>query len=53
MKVASRLEAKGLMTRGEGRDRRTKGLYLTAEGEHFFCDAITQHDQAEATLAAI
>ena len=36
MKVASPLEAKGLMTRGEGRDRRTKGLYLTAERERFF-----------------
>ena len=33
MKVASRLEEKGLLVRQNGRDGRTKGLFLTSEGE--------------------
>ena len=33
MKVASRLEEKGLLVRQGGRDGRSKGLFLTSEGE--------------------
>jgi len=52
MKVASRLEAEGHMERGEGRDRRSKGLYITAKGEEVLADAMRRHAQAEAVLAA-
>ncbi len=33
MKVASRLEEKGLLVRQSGRDGRSKGLFITSEGE--------------------
>ena len=52
MKVAARLEARGLLTRGEGRDRRSKGLYLTLAGEAALADLIARHDRAEARLTA-
>jgi DNA-binding MarR family transcriptional regulator len=52
MKVASRLEADGYLARGEGRDRRSKGLYLTPEGEAVLAEALRRHAQAEAVLAA-
>lgn len=51
MKVASRLEAKGLLTRDGGRDRRSKGLFLTPEGESALAEALRRHDRAEAVLA--
>lgn len=52
MKVASRLEARGLLTRGEGRDRRSKGLYLTEEGEAMLASLLRRHTRSEALLAA-
>ena len=52
MKVASRLEADGYMERGEGRDRRSKGLYITEMGEAVLGEALRRHAQAEAVLAA-
>lgn len=51
MKVASRLEAHGLLTRGKGRDRRSKGLYITAKGEQVLADMVDRHRRAEARLA--
>lgn len=51
MKVASRLEAKGLLTRNGGRDRRSKGLFLTPAGESALAEALRRHDRAEAVLA--
>ena len=50
MKVASRLETRGLLTRGEGRDRRSKGLYITAEGERALADLLLRHERAEAVI---
>jgi DNA-binding MarR family transcriptional regulator len=52
MKVATRLEARGLLTRGEGRDRRSKGLYITAEGEAALADLLARHARAEARLTS-
>lgn len=52
MKVASRLEAHGLLTRDSGRDRRSKGLFITAEGERVLADLLGRHARAEARLAA-
>lgn len=52
MKVATRLEARGLLTRGEGRNRRSKGLYITPEGEAVLTKLLACHDAAEARLAA-
>jgi DNA-binding MarR family transcriptional regulator len=52
MKVAARLEARGLLTRGEGRNRRSKGLYLTPMGEAALADLLARHDEAERRLAA-
>lgn len=52
MKVATRLEARGLLTRGEGRDRRSKGLYITPEGEAALADLLVRHALAEARLTA-
>jgi len=52
MKVASRLEAEGYLERGEGRDRRSKGLYITDKGENVLAEAMRRHAQAEAVLAA-
>jgi DNA-binding MarR family transcriptional regulator len=52
MKVASRLEARGLLTRGEGRNRRSKGLYLTGEGEMALAGLLRRHESAEAAIAA-
>ena len=51
MKVASRLEAQGLLTRGAGRDRRSRGLFLTAEGESVLADLLDRHRRAEACIA--
>src|SRR5687768_2671982 len=52
MKVAARLEARGLLTRGEGRNRRSKGLYLTPAGEAALTDLLARHEEAERRLAA-
>jgi DNA-binding MarR family transcriptional regulator len=52
MKVATRLEASGLLTRGEGRNRRSKGLYITPEGEALLADLLARHAAAEARLTA-
>lgn len=52
MKVASRLEARGLLTRGAGRDGRSKGLFLTPEGERVLDDLFDRHKQSEALLSA-
>ncbi|HWW65276.1 MAG TPA: MarR family transcriptional regulator [Sphingomonadaceae bacterium] len=51
MKVASRLEAEGLLTRGTGRDRRSKGLFITPEGERVLEALLARHARAEARLA--
>jgi DNA-binding MarR family transcriptional regulator len=52
MKVASRLEAQGLVTRGEGRDRRSKGLFITPVGEQVLEDLLQRHASAEAAISA-
>ncbi len=52
MKIASLLEGMGLMTRGPGRDRRSKGLYLTPDGERALAEVLALHARAEAILAA-
>lgn len=52
MKVASKLEAAGLLERGEGRDRRSKGLYITDQGTDALADGMRRHAKAEAVLAA-
>jgi DNA-binding MarR family transcriptional regulator len=52
MKVATRLEARGLLTRRQGRDRRSKGLYITPQGEAALADLLAVHAQAEARLTA-
>jgi DNA-binding MarR family transcriptional regulator len=52
MKVASRLEARGLLTRCAGRDGRSKGLYITPKGESVLDDLIAKHMQAEARLSS-
>jgi len=51
MKVASRLEGRGLLTRGAGQDRRSKGLFITPEGERALAAVLRQHDRAEERLA--
>jgi len=51
MKVASRLESRGLLMRGEGRDRRSKGLYLTEKGERTLADLMRRHRSAEAVIS--
>jgi len=52
MKVATRLEARGLLVRSGGRDRRSKGLYITPEGEAVLADLLARHSEAEALLAS-
>ena len=52
MKVASRLEERGLLTRGEGRDRRSKGLFITEKGERALDEILQLHESAEAAIAA-
>ncbi|MCB5423667.1 MarR family transcriptional regulator [Altererythrobacter sp. CC-YST694] len=52
MKVANRLEARGLLTRAEGRDGRSKGLYITPEGERILAELLDLHGEAEIRLAA-
>lgn len=52
MKLAARLEERGLITRGEGRDRRSVGLFITAEGEKVLAELLEHHRLAEARLAA-
>jgi DNA-binding MarR family transcriptional regulator len=52
MKLAARLEARGLLIRGEGRDRRSKGLYITPEGEAVLRHLMERHREAERRLAA-
>lgn len=52
MKVASRLEAKGLLTRREGRDRRSKGLHLTTKGEQVLGELLGLHERSETRLSA-
>lgn len=51
MKVASRLEAHGLLTRSEGRDARSKGLFLTEKGERTLDRLLALHTEAEVRLA--
>ncbi|WP_336978575.1 MarR family winged helix-turn-helix transcriptional regulator [Altererythrobacter fulvus] len=51
MKVANRLEARGLLTRAEGRDGRSKGLYITPQGEAALADLLERHGDAEQRLA--
>jgi DNA-binding MarR family transcriptional regulator len=51
MKVASRLETRGLLTRGAGRDRRSKGLFITAQGEDALTAVLRRHEAAEQLLA--
>jgi DNA-binding MarR family transcriptional regulator len=51
MKVASRLEARGYVQRREGRDRRSKGLYLTPAGETALAEVLRHHERAEVLLA--
>jgi|GEM_PF-1989360 len=51
MKVASRLEGRGLLTRGAGRDRRSRGLFITSEGERALAAVLARHERAEAQLA--
>jgi DNA-binding MarR family transcriptional regulator len=51
MKVASRLEARGLLMRGAGRDRRSRGLFISADGEVVLDRVLARHARAEARLA--
>ena len=51
MKVASRLEKRGLLVRGEGRDRRSKGLHITPKGETVLAELLAVHAEAERRLA--
>jgi DNA-binding MarR family transcriptional regulator len=51
MKVASRLESRGLLIRGEGRDRRSRGLYVTEKGEHALGDLMRRHRCAETVIS--
>lgn len=52
MKVATRLEKRGLLVRGKGRDRRSKGLHITPQGEAVLAELLALHERAEASLAA-
>ena len=52
MKLAARLEARGLLVRGAGRDRRSKGLYITEEGEAMLADLLERHRKSEAILTS-
>jgi DNA-binding MarR family transcriptional regulator len=52
MKVASRLEARGLLIRDSGSDGRSKGLFITPEGERVLDDLLDRHARAEARLTA-
>jgi len=52
MKVATRLEKRGLLIRGEGRNRRSKGLYITPEGEAKLKELLAVHAEAETRLIA-
>lgn len=52
MKVASRLEARGLLIRDSGRDGRSKGLFITPEGERALDDLLDRHACAEAKLTS-
>lgn len=52
MKVASRLEGHGLLTRGPGRDGRSKGLFITEKGECVLADLLERHKRSEARLAS-
>ena len=52
MKVASRLEARGLLIRDSGRDGRSKGLFITPEGERALDDLLDRHAEAEARLTS-
>lgn len=52
MKLAARLEARGLLVRGEGRNRRSKGLYITPAGEAALADLLERHCRSEAILTS-
>ena len=52
MKVASRLEARGLLSRGAGRDRRSLGLFITESGERELDDLLGRHQRSEALIAS-
>ena len=49
MKVAGLLSGLGLVERKDGRDRRSKGLFLTAAGARALRDATQRLDQSSAT----
>lgn len=51
MKVASRLESGGLLRRRAGRDRRSRGLFITPEGEVALAEMLPHHRRAEDRLA--
>ncbi len=50
--VVQRLEKKGLVRREGGRDRRTKNLFLTIEGERLLDDSVGPIGVFKATLMA-
>lgn len=52
MKVAARLEARGLLIRREGRNRRSKGLHITPKGKAVLAELLARHEEAEVRLAA-
>ena len=52
MKLAARLEERGLIVRGVGRDRRSKGLYITPRGRVVLDELLERHTAAEAVLAS-
>lgn len=51
MKIASTLETQGLLIRAAGRDRRSRGLFITEEGERVLANAVRRHEMAEKTIA--
>lgn len=50
MKLVNSLQDRGLVERREGRDRRSNGLYLTAEGEEAFKAMVAALVTAESRL---
>lgn len=50
MKVATRLGKRGLLIRGQGRNRRSKGPYITPAGESVLTELLARHEKAEHRL---
>ncbi len=50
MKLVDRLEARGLVERCAGRDRRSNGLYLTGKGQRFLAEVVVLLEQTDAVL---